>query len=79
MITITCTLTFTDGAKATGKLSADNPYDSVPVTYSGAVDRLKVRFERTDAPALRASFKNMARSTGADVSVLMIGNYDVAE
>ena len=76
MLTITCQLTFADGATAAGSIIAESADADYPVEYTGAVARLPRRYDAADASQLRALFRALAQETGAQFSETSEGEYD---
>jgi hypothetical protein len=44
MLTVTCKLTFSDGKEVAGKMEARSAGENYPITYTGRVDRLRVKY-----------------------------------
>lgn len=79
MITITCKLKFKDQATVTAKVSAATPYDEGLVIYTGDTARLTARPHSLPPMVLKVVLKNIAKETGADLSVLTEGEFEMAE
>ena len=60
-----CSLRFRDGAVATARIQARSSYQTCPVVYSGAVERLPIRDRTADAVMLRVLFQSFARELQA--------------
>jgi hypothetical protein len=77
MMTITCKLTFKDGAVVTARIEAESPDREYPIKYTGPVTRLaKWSLSDADAGFLEFIFKRMAVETGAVLDVLREGEFD---
>lgn len=76
MYTLTCTLTFPDGRRVVGQIFASSREGHSPITYSGAVDLLPRTHGLGSATDLKALFKNLARETGAELSLEAVGQFD---
>jgi hypothetical protein len=79
MLTLICSLKFADGAVVTGRVTAMMSSERKTVEYSGAIERLQPRFDRTSPPLPRALFRDLAKELGAEYSESFEGEYDYAE
>lgn len=76
MRSITCQLRWEDGVTVTGAIKADSADTEYLVDYAGAVERLPRRYDRADAPLLRALFIALAQETGAQFTEQAEGSYE---
>lgn len=85
MVTITCTITFSDGATLIAKCSSPSPEGcSDPVTYSGSLvtpiksPRIANYYlpETSSVPHIRAIFTGLAASANATLDISQTGLYD---
>ena len=76
VVTQICTLRFRDGASVAAQLTASSPYEDCSVKYSGAVDRLPVRFEFASSVLLNALFRSFARELRVSFEEEILGSWD---
>jgi hypothetical protein len=76
MLTVVCTLKFADGLQVTGEVQAASPAVPYPIHYSGALNRLPMRYDAGTASDLELTFTMAANRSGAKLSVERSGSYD---
>ncbi len=76
MLIVVCTLTFPDGQQVTGRTEARSPGMPCPITYTGAVDRLGMRYDAGTPADLELVFTLAAQQKGATLSVEKTGQYE---
>jgi len=75
-VTQICRLFFRDGQIASGQIQAGSRYQEAPVLYSGAIERLPVRYETADSVLLRVMFRSFARELRARFEEELIGTWE---
>lgn len=75
MVKCECKLTWADGAEVIASIETEAASERGAVVYTGAVERLPERWERTTGPGLMALFRDLARETGAELSVRQMGEW----
>jgi hypothetical protein len=75
MLTITCTFTFKDSAKATATLSVVGPEDFNRVEYGGAADRLQ-KWDKASSCGIKLWARDIAAELGCALNVEEVGEYD---
>src|SRR4051794_17200001 len=76
MLTVTCKLTFSDGQEATGKIEARSAGESYPITYTGRVDRLLMKYAQGTASDLELLFRMTAQRGDAKFCKESTGKYE---
>jgi hypothetical protein len=76
MLTVTCKLTFSDGQEAAGKIEARSAGENYPITYTGRVDRLMMKYAQGTASDLELLFRMAAQREGAKFSMESTGEYE---
>lgn len=77
MLTMTCTIKFSDGKELAGTVIADSPQGSYPVRYEGETDRWPTRIDRTRPATLQALFKDFAALTKSEFNLTTAGDYEI--
>ena len=76
MLTIVCSFTWPDGARAQAVLAVPAPENFDPILYSGEYERLP-RQERASAAGFDLWAAEAAAACGAKLTVLRSGQFDV--
>ncbi|MDB6017567.1 MAG: hypothetical protein JWR19_2056 [Pedosphaera sp.] len=76
MLTVACTLTYSDGQEVTGRIEARSPGVNYPITCTGSVDRLGTKCDTGTASDLELLFTLAARRTGAKFDISRTGQYE---
>jgi hypothetical protein len=75
-VTQICTLRFRDGQIAVGRIEATSRYQECMVVYSGAVERLPIRYATADSVLLRVLFQSFARELRARFQEELLGDWE---
>ena len=75
MLTTICTLKFCDGQTVTGKIESASAVAGCRVHYTGAVERLPMRFATAYQTFLEFVFRKLAKELNAKVEVKTEGGY----
>jgi hypothetical protein len=76
MRSVSCKLTFPDGASIVGRICARSPETEYPVRYAGAVDRLPRRYGEADAAFLKFHFRSLAKKHVSKIRITERGFFD---
>jgi hypothetical protein len=75
MLSIFCALLFDDGQEATGMVEAITSGVKYPFAYSGASDRLPMKYSSGTPTDLELIFNVAASRTGGKLTITRVGEY----
>jgi hypothetical protein len=76
MLHVACKLVFPDRDEITGEIRAYSPGLTYPILYTGASDRLPMKYTHGTVADLELCFRASAQRTGGTLAVEQNGDYE---